>query len=192
LRDAPGNGPDYGGGFAAGLLLDQIDAGKGLLDRAGAFAAVTIGNPADVLSPAGNVSDIACTNLLWYLNLLQVEGIDLPEGRNLPGWGLTEPAESDKAAVAFLDRYRNTDTANQALERLQEVNGLIALSIQSIVFEDVGTDKVSMAFYGEQLPCHIVAGMISHGFHHLGQADGKLKSLKAGAAAWDAPEVPTP
>ena len=147
----------------------QITSGEKLLQAAGNNSDAVFGNPRDVLSVRGNVSDVALTNHLWLLDAVAAGAVDpaLP-----PDLGKPRPTSVD-AAVAFLGP-RDTDSGEQALARLRQTNGAIAAKVAEL--PDSALDKtVDVTFYGQKSLRDLLFIIIEHGALHFGQAWGILK-----------------
>jgi hypothetical protein len=146
----------------------QITAGEQVLNAAGANSCAVFGDPAEVLTVCGNVSDVALTNHLWLLDAVASGAVrgDLGELE------ATRPA-SVEAAVAFL-APRETDTAEQARLRLQQVNNALARRVEDLSDEALEA-PVEVTFYGRKTLRDLLFVVIEHGALHLGQAWGTLK-----------------
>src|SRR5207249_822867 len=105
----------------------QTTSGEKVLQAAGDQSGAVFGNPQDVLSVRGNVSDVALTNHLWLLDAVAASAVQgaLPAALQRP-----RPTSVD-AAVQFLGP-RDTDSAEQALARLKQVNDQIASMVQNL------------------------------------------------------------
>jgi uncharacterized damage-inducible protein DinB len=147
----------------------QISAGEKLLQAAGSNSGAVFGNPQDVLSVRGNVSDVAHTNHLWLLDLLASKAV---EGE-LPAELRRPRPTTVEAAVAFL-APRDTDSAEQAQQQLQRVNTQIASLVQGL--SDTALEApVEVTFYGQKSLRDLLFVIIEHGALHIGQAWGILK-----------------
>jgi hypothetical protein len=147
----------------------QINNGEKVLQAAGDQSGAVFGNPQDVLSVCGNVSDVAHTNHLWLLDAVAAGAVqgELPAALRKP-----RPTSVD-AAVAFL-APRDTDTCDQALNQLRQVNNQIASMVQNL--SDSALDKtVDVTFYGNKSLRDLLFIIIEHGALHLGQSWGILK-----------------
>jgi hypothetical protein len=152
----------------------QATSGEKVLQAAGDQSGAVFGNPQDVLSVRGNVSDIALTNHLWLLDAVKAGAVQgtLPGDLNKP-----RPSSVD-AAVEFLGP-RDTDSAQQAAARLKQVNDQIASMVQGL--PDSALDKsVDVTFYGQKSLRDLLFIIIEHGSLHLGQAWGILKGKGIG------------
>jgi hypothetical protein len=150
-------------------IRSQIDSGEKLLKAAGSNTDAVFGNPRDVLSVCGNVSDVAHTNHLWLLDLLAsgvVEG-ELPAELRRP-----RPT-SVEAAVAFL-APRDTDSAEQALTHLRRVNEQIASQVERLP-DPALEAPVEITFYGRKPLRDLLFAILEHGALHIGQGWGILK-----------------
>jgi hypothetical protein len=147
----------------------QITAGEKVLQAAGSNSGAVFGNPQDVLTVCGNVSDVAHTNHIWLLDALAsgaLEG-ELPAALRRP-----RPT-SVEAAVEFL-APRDTDTCEQALNQLRQVNSTIAGMVEKL--SDEALEKpVDVTFYGQKPLRDLLFIIIEHGSLHVGQAWGILK-----------------
>jgi hypothetical protein len=154
-------------------LREQTSAGLKVLQRAGYGGAQdrtgeVFGDPAQVLSVRGNVSDIAWTNHLWLLDAVASEAIAaIPPELQRPRPGSIEDA------VRFLDP-RDTDTAAQAIAHLERVNNAIAGAVEQMSDADLER-PVEMQFYGRRTLRDFLFLLLDHGSLHLGQAWGILK-----------------
>ena len=140
-----------------------------VLQAAGNQSDAVFGNPSDVLSVRGNVSDIAHTNHLWLLDALAAGAVqgELPTALRRP-----RPTSID-AAVQFL-APRDTQSAEEALTSLRQVNNQIASMIASL--PDSALDKpIDVTFYGQKSLRDLLFIVVEHGSLHLGQAWGILK-----------------
>ena len=152
----------------------QTTNGEKVLQAAGDQSGAVFGNPQDVLSVRGNVSDIALTNQIWLLDAIKAGALQgtLPAELNKPR------PNSVEAAVEFLGP-RDTDSAEQALARLRQVNNQIASMVQGL--PDSALDKpVDVTFYGQKSLRDMLFAIIEHGALHLGQAWGILKGKGIG------------
>jgi uncharacterized damage-inducible protein DinB len=152
----------------------QVAAGEKVLKAAGAGSAsdnthAVFGSPEDVLNVRGNVSDVAHTNHLWYLDAVASGAIkaDLPSALQR-----TRPTHV-AAAVDFLSP-RDTDTAEQALQQLRTVNEQIAQGVENLSDEQLDA-PVEAAFYGTLTLRDLLFTVIEHGSLHIGQAWGIVK-----------------
>jgi uncharacterized damage-inducible protein DinB len=152
----------------------QATAGEKVLQAAGAgtekdHTTAVFGAPEDVLNVCGNVSDVAHTNHLWYLDAVASGAIqgDLPTALRR-----TRPA-SIAEAVEFLSP-RETDTAEQALLQLRTVNEQIASGVERLTDDQLDA-PVEAAFYGALPLRDLLFAIIEHGSLHIGQAWGILK-----------------
>lgn len=151
-------------------IRSQVQSGEKVLQAAGDehYSAV-FGNPADVLSVVGNVSDVAHTNHLWLLDMLEagvVRGdLDAELQRARPS--------SVPEAVTFLSP-RETDSPAQALAQLKRVNEKIASLVEDL--SDADLDRtVEATFYGQKSLRDLLFAVIEHGALHIGQSWGILK-----------------
>jgi hypothetical protein len=150
-------------------LRYQITSGEKVLQAAGDQSGAVFGNPQDVLSVRGNVSDVAHTNHLWLLDAIASRAV---EGELASELRKTRPT-SIEAAVAFL-APRDTDSADQALQQLRRVNNQIASLVERL--PDSALDKsVDVTFYGQKTLRDLMFIIIEHGALHIGQAWGILK-----------------
>lgn len=154
----------------AGRIRSQIESGEKVLTAAGdENHGAVFGNPADVLSVAGNVSDVAHTNHLWLIDLLH-SGVEQGElsaelQRSRPG--------NIQDAVAFLEP-RETDSPKQAIAQLRRVNEKIASLVENL--SDADLDRViDINLCGQLSVRDLLFAIIEHGALHLGQAWGILK-----------------
>ena len=155
----------------AQVLADKIryqaSAGDKVLEAAGDNSGAVFGNPADVLSVRGNISDIAVTNHLWLLDAAASGAVG-----NIGALAATRPTDIP-GAVAFL-APRDTDSAEQASARLKQVNEGIARAIEGL--SDADLDKtVDVTFYGPKSLRDLCFIILDHGSLHIGQAWGILK-----------------
>jgi len=148
-------------------IRNQTANGEKVLQAAGDQSGAVFGNPADVLSVRGNVSDIALTNHLWLLDAAGAVRGSLP-----PALQRDRPTSID-AAVKFLEP-RDTDSSEQALTRLRQVNDQIASLFAGL--SDADLDRpVDVTFCGQQTVRDLLFIVIEHGALHMGQAWGILK-----------------
>ena len=148
----------------------QIESGEKVLQAAGdEHHGAVFGNPADVLSVVGNVSDVAHTNHLWLLDMLQAGVVQGDLGQELQR---TRPG-SVQDAVTFLGP-RETDAPDQATAQLRRVNEKIASLVEGLSDSDL--DKtVDVTFYGQKSLRDLLFIIIEHGALHIGQSWGILK-----------------
>lgn len=150
-------------------IRSQTTQGEKLVKAAGENCGAVFGDPADVLTVRGNVSDIAHTNHIWMLDAIAsgaLEG-ELPAALRKP-----RPT-SVEAAVQFL-APRDTDSAEQALAQLRLVNDTLASMVEKL--PDSALDKsVTMTFKGPTSLRDELFIVIEHGALHIGQAWGILK-----------------
>lgn len=147
----------------------QITSAEKVLEAAGDRSHEVFGDPKDVLTVRGNVSDVAHTNHLWLLDAITAGAVDA----GLPGPLQRARPTSIGAAVAFLDP-RDTDTAEQALNNLRRINGAIAAKVAEL--PDSALEKpVEVTFYGQKTLRDLCFIIIEHGALHIGQAWGILK-----------------
>jgi hypothetical protein len=147
----------------------QTAGGEKVLSAAGEQSGAVFGNPQDVLSVRGNVSDIAHTNHLWLLDAVAAGAL---QGELSAELQRPRPTSID-AAVQFL-APRDTDSAGQALANLRQVNNQIAAMVERL--PDSALDKtVDVTFYGQKSLRELLFIIIEHGSLHLGQAWGILK-----------------
>ena len=157
----------------AGQFRAQIEQGEQVIEAARKDGEdrsdAVFGSPQEVLTVRGNVSDIAVTSHLWLLDVeaagLITDDFPVPLKRPRP--------KSIEETMAFLDP-RDTDTAEQAVARLREVNECIAGQLERRSDEDLAR-TLDMAFYGEKTLCEWAFTLLHHGSLHLGQAWGILK-----------------
>jgi uncharacterized damage-inducible protein DinB len=151
-------------------IRSQIQSGEKVLQAAGEeHHSAVFGNPADVLSVAGNVSDVAHTNHLWLLDMLKAGVV---QGDLEPELQRTRPS-SVPEAVTFLSP-RETDSPHQAMAQLTRVNEKIASLVEGL--SDADLDRpVEATFYGEKSLRDLLFAIIEHGALHIGQAWGILK-----------------
>ena len=150
-------------------IRNQTAGGEKVLKAAGDQSGAVFGNPQEVLSVRGNISDIAHTNHLWLLDAVAAGAVqgELPAALRRP-----RPTSID-AAVAFL-APRDTDSAEQALAQLRLVNNQIASTVEGL--SDAALDHpVDITFYGSKSLRDLLFAIIEHGSLHLGQAWGILK-----------------
>jgi hypothetical protein len=147
----------------------QVANGEKVLQASGDQSGAVFGNPQDVLTVRGNVSDIAHTNHLWLLDALAAGAVQ----GELPA-ALRRPRPNDiEDAVAFL-APRDTHSSEEALTHLRQVNNQIAAMVEAL--PDSALDKsVEVAFYGPKSLRDLLFIIIEHGSLHLGQAWGILK-----------------
>jgi uncharacterized damage-inducible protein DinB len=147
----------------------QVTSGEKVLKAAGNQSDAVFGNPQDVLSVCGNVSDVAHTNHLWLLDAVYAGAVE----RALPPALQKQRPGSVNEAVAFL-APRDTDSAEQALSQLRQVNEQIAKLVQGL--PDAALDApVDVTFYGQKTLRDLLFIIIEHGSLHIGQAWGILK-----------------
>lgn len=147
----------------------QIDSGAKVLEAAGDHSAAVFGNPADVLTVCGNVSDVAHTNHLWLLDAVAAGAVQ----GGLSGELQRDRPSSVDAAVKFLDP-RDTDSCDQANAQLKRVNEAIASKVEGL--SDADLEKpVDVTFYGTKSLRDLLFIVIEHGSLHIGQAWGILK-----------------
>jgi uncharacterized damage-inducible protein DinB len=156
----------------AGALAErvryQITAGEKVLQAAGDNSGAVFGDPAQVLSVRGNVSDVAVTNHLWLLDAVTSGALSADLGT----LAARRPGSID-AAVAFL-APRDTDSAAQAAARLRQVNEAIARAVEGL--PDSALERpVDVTFYGTKSLRDLLFIIIEHGSLHIGQAWGILK-----------------
>ena len=147
----------------------QTTGSEKVLQAAGDQSDAVFGNPRDVLSVRGNVSDIAHTNHLWLLDALAAGAVqgELPAALRRP-----RPTSVD-AAIEFLEP-RDTHSAAEALTYLRQVNNQIASMVAPL--PDSALEKpVEATFYGQKSLRDVLFIIIEHGSLHLGQAWGILK-----------------
>jgi hypothetical protein len=157
----------------AARIRYQIKDGEAVLKAAGAGTDndgtdAVFGDPAEVLSVRGNVSDVALTNHLWLLDVAAVGVIS----QDLGSLAATRPTTIE-GAVAFLGP-RDTDSAVQALGRLSQVNEGLARAIEGLSDADLER-SVDMTFKGDVPLRDLLFIVIEHGSLHIGQAWGILK-----------------
>jgi hypothetical protein len=152
----------------------QITSGEKVLEAGGAGGGsdqtnAVFGNPADVLSVRGNVSDVAWTNHLWLLDAVAAGVINT----ELTGALRKTRPGSVGEAVEFL-APRDTDSAGQALAHLQLVNTALADAVAGL--SDADLEKpVDITFYGPKTLRDLLFAVVEHGALHIGQAWGILK-----------------
>lgn len=174
--------PNQSSSLLAGLIRHQINEAKQIIDDTAQHAMAVIGDREKVLSPAGNVCDVALTNALWLRDSIKAGALTLPNDSTLPIWFPSKPFASVNLAVHYLDTYRNTDTPTQALERLEYVNTVLASALESIKNNlDILNYEVDATFYGKLALYQVMCKVIEHGQYHLGQAAGIAKSLRSNA-----------
>ena len=147
----------------------QTTGSEKVLQAAGDQSDAVFGNPRDVLSVRGNVSDIAHTNHLWLLDALAAGAVqgELPAALRRP-----RPTSVD-AAIEFLEP-RDTHSAAEALTYLRQVNNQITSMVAPL--PDSALEKpVEVTFYGQKSLRDVLFIIIEHGSLHLGQAWGILK-----------------
>lgn len=142
----------------------------------------SLGNPKEVLTAAGNGSDIGLTTAAWTVCI--IPNVQHPNGR--PDWYPSSPAVNAKAAEDFLDTYRDTDTVAQAAERVSYSHELLAAAIMSMSDNDL-MRTVNITFYGNMSVYQAISLVISHALLHTGQGEAIGKQLRAGAVPWKAP-----
>jgi hypothetical protein len=152
----------------------QTTSGEKVLQAAGENSGAVFGNPQDVLSVRGNVSDVAHTNHLWLLDALASRAV---EGELPAALRRTRPSSVEEA-VAFL-APRDTDSADQALKQLGAVNGQIASLVEKLPDAALET-PVEVTFYGRKSLRDLLFIIIEHGALHIGQAWGILKGKGLG------------
>ena len=147
----------------------QASHGQKVLEAAGEHSGAVFGSPEDVLTVCGNVSDVAHTNHLWLLDAAAAGAL---QGELPPALRRTRPT-SIEGAVQFL-APRDTDSAEQALTHLRQVNHQIASMVEGL--PDSALEKpVEVTFYGSKSLRDLLFIIIEHGSLHLGQAWGILK-----------------
>jgi hypothetical protein len=152
----------------------QTESGEKLLKAAGDQSGAVFGNPQDVLSVRGNVSDVAHTNHLWLLDALASKAL---EGELSSELRRTRPTSVD-AAVAFL-APRDTDSSDQALSQLRRVNESIA-SLAEKLPDSALEAPVEVTFYGRKPLRDLLFIIVEHGALHIGQGWGILKGKGIG------------
>jgi len=153
----------------ADRLRYQIESGEKVLAEAGDNSDAVFGDPQEVLSVCGNVSDVAHTNHLWLLDAKAAGAI----ANGLPA-GLQRPRpDSVGAAVEFL-APRESDTCSQATSQLRLVNETFAAQVENLSDEELER-TIDVTFYGEKSLRDLLFIVIEHGALHLGQAWGILK-----------------
>jgi uncharacterized damage-inducible protein DinB len=150
-------------------LRYQISSGEKVLQACGDQTGAVFGNPADVLSVRGNVSDVAWTNHLWLLDAVAAGAVNCELVGDLRK---TRPA-SIPEAVAFL-APRDTDSAEQAQAHLTLVNNALADAVAGLSDADLER-PVEVTFYGAKSLRDLLFIVIEHGALHIGQAWGILK-----------------
>jgi uncharacterized damage-inducible protein DinB len=149
----------------------QTTQGNKLLQAAGQRSGAVFGDPLDVLSVRGNVSDVAHTNHMWLLDAMASGAV---EGE-LPAELRRQRPTSREAAVQFL-APRDTDSAEQALTQLRRVNDTFALLVEKL--PDAALEKpVDTTCFGQTRLRDLLFSVIEHGSLHLGQAWGILKGM---------------
>ena len=147
----------------------QIESGEKVLQAAGEHSGAVFGNPDDVLTVCGNVSDVAHTNHLWLLDAKASKSIP----NSLPADLMRERPTSVESAVAFL-APRDTDTCEQATRQLRLVNETLASQVENLSDEDL-EKPVDVTFYGQKTLRDMLFIVVEHGALHIGQAWGILK-----------------
>jgi hypothetical protein len=151
----------------------QISSGEKVLQAGGAGGNdqtdAVFGNPADVLSVRGNVSDVAWTNHLWLLDAVAAGAVNVELAGALRK---TRPGSIEEA-VAFL-APRDTDSAAQAQAHLALVNNALADAVAGLSDADL-EGPVEVTFYGSKSLRDLLFIVIEHGALHIGQAWGILK-----------------
>lgn len=151
----------------------QTESGKKVLEAAGDHHGAVFGNPADVLTVTGNVSDIAYTNHLWLLDAVASGAVKADLGEEL---SKTRPATVEQA-VDFLGA-RETDTPAQAIDSLKKVNDRFSTLVKGLSDEELEA-PVEVTFYGQKSLRDLLFIVIEHGSLHLGQSWGILKGKGA-------------
>lgn len=147
----------------------QIESGEKVLQAAGEQSHAVFGDPKDVLTVRGNISDVAHTNHLWLLDAIAAGAVEA----GLPGELQRPRPTSIGEAVAFLDP-RDVDSSDQALENLRRINGAIAAKVAEL--PDAALEKtIDVTFYGQKTLRDLLFIIIEHGALHIGQAWGILK-----------------
>jgi hypothetical protein len=147
----------------------QASHGQKALEAAGEQCGAVFGNPADVLTVRGNVSDVALTNHLWLLDAVAAGAV---QGELPPSLRSPRPLDIE-GAIQFL-APRDRHTAEESLAHLRAVNEQIAAMVERL--PDSALDKpVEVTFYGTKNLRDMLFIIIEHGSLHLGQAWGILK-----------------
>ena len=148
----------------------QIQSGEKVLQAAGdEHHGAVFGNPADVLSVVGNVSDVAHSNHLWLVEMLASGAMQGELGEKLQR---ARPS-SVPEAVDFVGP-RETDSPDEAKAQLRRVNEKIASLIEGL--PDADLEKVvESQFLGRMSLRDVLFVVIEHGSLHIGQAWGILK-----------------
>jgi len=148
----------------------QIESGEKVLQAAGdQHHGAVFGNPSDVLSVVGNVSDVAHTNHLWLLDMLKAGVVQGDLGQDLQ----RARPDSVQDAVTFLGP-RETDSPDQANAQLRRVNEKIASLVEGLPDSDLD-QTVDVTFYGQTSLRDLLFIIIEHGALHIGQSWGILK-----------------
>lgn len=154
----------------------QVKIGETVLNLAGMGTEndrtdAAIGPPENVLTVRGNISDVAHMNHLFYLCILQVEGV-----------GAVAPRHLERALPASLADFmqyigpRETHSAEEALEMLRNVNDELAKAIEGLTDEQLNREAPSLFPGHHPLVRDLLFIVLNHGALHLGQAWGILKS----------------
>jgi hypothetical protein len=149
----------------------QTGQGQKVLQAAGDRCGTVFGNPQNVLSVRGNISDVAHTNHLWLLDALASGAV---QGELTASLRRPRPSSID-SAIEFLE-LRDTDTGEQALAQLRTVNDQIAAMVEGLPDSALDT-PVEVTFYGEKSLRDLLFIMIEHGALHIGQAWAILKAM---------------
>lgn len=148
----------------------QIQSGEKVLQAAGdEHHSAVFGNPDDALTVVGNVSDVAHTNHMWLLEMVESGALQGDLGHDLQR-ALPSSLEEVLAFVAA----RETDSPTQATAQLRRVNEKIASLIEEL--SDADLEKpVDTSCIGQKSLRDVLFAVIEHGSLHIGQAWGILK-----------------
>ena len=148
----------------------QIQKGEEVLQAAGdEHHGAVFGSPSDVLSVVGNVSDVAHTNHLWLVEMVESGALqdDLsPDLRRACPNSLEE-------VLSFV-AARDTDSPAQARGHLRRVNEKIASLVEGLSDDDL-EKPVDTSCLGQKCLRDVLFAVIEHGSLHIGQAWGILK-----------------
>lgn len=148
----------------------QIQSGEKVLQAAGdEHHSAVFGNPSDVLTVVGNVSDVAHTNHMWLIEMLESDALQGDLGHDLQ-----RPLPSNMEKVMAFVAPRETDSPAQAKAHLRRVNEKIASLIEGLADADL-EKPVDTSCIGQKSLRDVLFAVIEHGSLHIGQAWGILK-----------------